>query len=159
MIKKSPTAINKHGNKINRDGYVFDSEKEDQFYRKFVKNCGYRFEVHPSYLLQELTQIPGTKKTKISAISYKPDFVIYDEYGQMIHVYDVKNSFGVYGIDQGNKLRFRLFAARYGVPVEAVVILAHEFKTIAQGVTKPLNDKDPLHKTDFNYSWIEATNY
>lgn len=64
-----------------------------------------------------------------------------------------------YGIDQGNKLRFRMFAVRYGVPVEAVVILAHEFKTIAQGVTKPLNDKEPLHKTDLNYSWIEATNY
>lgn len=159
MIKKSPTAINKHGSKIEADGYTFDSKKEFDFYDHFVKNCGFRFEVHPPFLLQELTQLPGTDRTKISAISYKPDFVIYDEYGQMIHVYDVKNSFGPYGIDQGNKLRFRLFAARYGVPVEAVVILAHEFKTIAQGVTKPLSDKDPLHKIDFNYSWIEATNY
>lgn len=159
-MSKSPTALNKRGTKVKcSDSYTFDSEKEHKFYHQFVKHCGFDFEVHPSFMLQELTEIPGTGKTKISAISYKPDFVIYGEHNQMIHVYDVKNSFGIYGIDQSNKLRFRLFAARYRIPVEAVVILAHEFKTIAQGVTKPLNDKTPLRKTDFNYSWIEATNY
>lgn len=156
----SPTALNKRGHKVHcSDGYVFDSDKEHNFYHRFVKNCGYKYEVHPSFVLQELTKLSSTNKAKISAISYTPDFVIFGDVGEMIHVYDVKNSFGPYGIDQSNKLRFRLFAMKYGIPVEAVVIRANDFKTIVQGVTKPLSDKQPLIKTDFDYRWLEATKY
>lgn len=155
-MNNRPTALNKRGTKIKADGYTFDSQKEFDFYDRFVKHCGFEYEVHPKFVLQDLTPI---NDGKITAIHYTPDFIIYDENRNYLHVYDVKNSFGAYGIDQGNKLRFRLFAVKYGTPVEAVVVLKNKFKTIAQGVTKPLNDKEPLHKTDFNYSWIEATNY
>ena len=37
---QSPTALNKRGNKVTIDGYTFDSQKEANFYTKFVKNCG-----------------------------------------------------------------------------------------------------------------------
>lgn len=159
-LSTSPTALNKRGHKVHcSDGYVFDSDKEHNFYHRFVKNCGYKYEVHPSFVLQKLTKLSSTNKAKISAISYTPDFVIFGDVGEMIHVYDVKNSFGPYGIDQSNKLRFRLFAMKYGIPVEAVVIRANDFKTIVQGVTKPLSDKQPLIKTDFDYHWLEATKY
>lgn len=153
-----PTALNKRGNKVHIDGYVFDSEKEAQFYQRFVKNSGFPFEVHPRFKLTELTELPGGGG-KISQIAYSPDFIIKNYDGSWMHVIDVKNSHGMYGIDQSNKLRFRLFAIRYGHPVEAVVIRKNDFKVITQGVTKPLNDKQPFVTSDFNYHWKDATNY
>ena len=78
---------------------------------------------------------------KVRAIRYIPDVVVFNHDGSIKHVYDVKNSFGPYGIDTGNKLRFNLFARKYGVPVEAVVVRKGDFKSIAQCVTKP---KKPL---------------
>lgn len=158
--KRSPTAPNVWGHKVHcSDGYTFDSDKEHDFYHRFVKHCGYKFAVHPNFKLQELTAISNVDKVNINAISYTPDFVIYDDQGNFKHVYDVKNSLGKYGIDASVKLRFRLFAAKYKFPVEAVAIRTHDFKVIAQGVTKPLNEKQPLIKKDFNYDWLEATNY
>lgn len=153
---KAPTALNKRGIKVSFDGYKFDSQKEYLFYSKFVKGSGYKFDVHPAYELVATTPI---EQAKIGSARYTPDFVIYDDGGKIKHVYDVKNSLTVYGIDASAKLRFRLFAARYGIPVEAVVVRANDFKTIAQCVTKPLNEKQPLIKRDFNYNWLEATNY
>lgn len=79
--------------------------------------------------------------------------------GSWRHVIDIKNSFGVYGIDQSVKLRFRLFALRYGHPVEAIVVRARDFKVITQGVTKPLNEKRPFITDNFDYEWKDATNY
>lgn len=156
MKNNSPTAMNKRGNKVILDGFTFDSEKEAQFYERFVKRCGLPFEVHPRFTLHELQEIEGGK---ISSISYSPDFIIFNHDGTWKHVIDVKNSHGMYGIDQSNKLRFRLFAMKYGHPVEAVVIRKNDFKVITQGVTKPLNDKEPLVVSDFNYHWKDATNY
>ena len=75
----------------------------------------------------------------------------------MMHVYDVKNSFGAYGIDQSAKLRFRMFAIKFKIPVEAVVVRKHDFKVIAQGVTKPRADKDPFITSNIKYDWIKAT--
>ena len=153
---QSPTALNKRGKKIEADGSKFDSKKEFDFYNRFVKDCGLPFEVHPRFIVEPKQEIQGGN---ISSIAYTPDFIIFDPSGNWLHVYDVKNSLGPYGIDQSNKLRFRLFAMRYGHPVEAVVVRTNDFKVITQGVTKPLNDKEPLIKRDFNYSWVEATNY
>lgn len=153
-----PTALNKRGNKVNIDGYVFDSEKEALFYQRFVKNCGFPFEVHPRFKLTELTELPGGK-AKISQIAYSPDFIIKDFKGNWLHVIDVKNSFGAYGIDQSVKLRFRLFALKFKHPVEAVVIRARDFKVITQGVTKQLNEKEPFITSNFDYHWKDATNY
>lgn len=152
----SPTALNKRGSKVDLDGYTFDSEKEALFYQRFVKPCGLPFEVHPRFVLKELQQIVDAK---ISAIAYSPDFIIKDFEGNWLHVIDVKNSFGPYGIDQANKLRFRLFAMKYGHPVEAVVIRKNDFKVITQGVTKQLKEKTPFITQGFNYHWRDATNY
>lgn len=157
-ILNSPTALNKRGNKVLLDGFTFDSTKEAQFYERFVKQCELPFEVHPRFKLTELTELPGGGG-KISQIAYSPDFIIKNSDGSWRHVIDVKNSHGMYGIDQSNKLRFRLFAIKYGHPVEAVVVRSRDFKVITQGVTKPLNDKKPLIVHDFDYHWRDATNY
>ncbi|MCI1985307.1 MAG: DUF1064 domain-containing protein [Lactobacillus sp.] len=154
---KAPTAINKRGTKVYLDGYTFDSQKEADFYQHFIKDCGFVYRVHPRFVLQPLMPIEGT--AKMSQVAYTPDFVVFDEYKDMMHVYDVKNSFGAYGIDTGNRLRFKWFTAMFKIPVEAVVVRAHDFKTIAQGVTKPLNEKAPLIRRDVNYRWQEATAY
>lgn len=116
---QSPTALNKRGKKIEADGFKFDSKKEFDFYNRFGKGCGLPFEVHPRFIVEPKQEIQGGN---ISSIAYTPDFIIFDPSGNWLHVYDVKNSLGPYGIDQSNKLRFRLFAMRYGHPVEAVVV-------------------------------------
>ncbi|EPI5742174.1 DUF1064 domain-containing protein [Enterococcus faecalis] len=92
---QSPTALNKRGNKVTIDGYTFDSQKEANFYTKFVKNCGLPFEVHPRFKLTELTPT-ADGVGKISAIAYSPDFIIKNLDGSWRHVIDIKNSFGVY---------------------------------------------------------------
>lgn len=158
--KSSPTALNKRGTKVDADGMRFDSMKEYDFYQHYVKICeayGYNYKVHPRYMLMPLTPLESVDGAKIAAIKYTPDFVVYDTEGIIAHVYDVKNSLGAYGIDQGNKLRFRLFAAQYGIPVEAVVLRAHHFKSIAQGLTKSRKTTDPIIRTDFRYPWTDAT--
>lgn len=148
-----PTALNKRGNKIMIDGHKFDSQKEADFYTRFVRDCGRSFKIHPKFELMPLTHLDGAN---LSSVRYTPDVVIYDSTGNMAHVYDVKNSFGMYGIDAGNKLRFKWFARIYHIPVEAVVVRAHDFKVIAQGVTKQLPEKSPLVKSSFDYMWQEA---
>lgn len=152
-----PTALNKRGNKVKMDGYTFDSSKEAYFYQAFVKPSGYDFEVHPRLQLAKCSSLGP--KAKVSSMGYTPDFIIKDEEGRWLHVYDVKNSFGIYGIDASVKLRFKLFAVKYQHPVEAVVVRKYDFKVITQGVTKPLHGKEALVKTGFDYSWLEATNY
>lgn len=151
---KSPTALNKRGTKVRLDGYVFDSQKEADFYMRFVRDSGLQYTIHPKYVLTPLTEL---EKVKASQISYKPDFVIYKD-GKAAHVYDVKNSFGVYGIDSSVKLRFKLFLLTQGIPVEAVVVRKHDFKVIAQGITKQRKPTQPLVCTNLQYDWIEATN-
>lgn len=151
---KSPTALNKRGTKVHLDGYTFDSQKEADFYTRFVRDSGLRYTIHPKYVLIPLTELG---KVKASQISYKPDFVIYKD-GKISHVYDVKNSFGVYGIDGSVKLRFKLFLLTQGIPVEAVVVRKHDFKVIAQGITKQRKPTQPLVCTNLKYDWIEATN-
>ncbi|WP_143464123.1 DUF1064 domain-containing protein [Levilactobacillus enshiensis] len=150
----APTALNKRGNRVKLDGYTFDSQKEADFYTRFVKPSGLQYAIHPKYVLTPLTELG---QVKASQISYKPDFVIYKD-GEIAHVYDVKNSFGVYGIDSSVKLRFKLFLLKYGIPVEAVVIRKHDFKVIAQGITKQRKFTNPLVCTNMRYNWIEATN-
>lgn len=160
----SPTALNKRGKKIHKYGEDWDSQKELDFYERFIMNKW------PSELVQvhtrfELLKSRDIGQATINRISYTPDVVILDDKGQFKHVYDVKNSFTPYGIDAANKLYFRLFAMKYHIPVEAVVIRAHNFKSVAIGVTKQLRTTkdgkapDPIVRTDPDYDWIEATNY
>lgn len=152
-MTSSPTALNKRGDKVRLDGHVFDSQKEADFYNRFVKDCGYDFDVHPAFVLVDTASVADKK---VLAIKYTPDFVIYDEKGHFLHVYDVKNSFGIYGIDAVAKLRFKLFAVKNGFPVEAVVVKKNQFQTIAQGLSRSRPTTAPLYKHDFNYSWREA---
>lgn len=149
----APTALNKRGTKVHLDGYTFDSQKEADFYTRFVRDSELRYTIHPKYVLTPLTELG---KVKASQISYKPDFVIYKD-GKISHVYDVKNSFGVYGIDGSVKLRFKLFLLTQGIPVEAVVVRKHDFKVIAQGITKQRKPTHPLVCTNLQYDWIEST--
>ncbi|WP_373879908.1 DUF1064 domain-containing protein [Levilactobacillus brevis] len=151
---KSPTALNKRGTKVHLDGYTFDSQKEPTSIRDSfgIADCG--IQSIRKYVLTPLTELG---KVKASQISYKPDFVIYKD-GKIAHVYDVKNSFGVYGIDGSVKLRFKLFLLSQGIPVEAVVVRKHDFKVIAQGITKQRKPTHPLVCTNLLYDWIEATN-
>lgn len=153
---KSPTALNKRGNKVVCDGYKFDSEKEYLFYERFVKGCSYPFEVHTQFVLEESEEL---REGKIRSVSYTPDFIIKNSDGSFRHVIDVKNSFGIYGIDAVAKLKFNLFARKYKHPVEAVVIRTRDFKVITQSVTKGLNEKKPFITDNFNYHWLDATNY
>lgn len=153
----SPTALNKYGRKVTIDGHTFDSQKEADFYTRFIKPSGYRYKVHQTFLLAAIEEVaPGVKARQLR---YTPDFVIYDAEGNLLHVYDVKNSFGQYGIDSGPKEKFAEFLHKYHVPVEAVVVRAGDFKSIAQSVTKKRAEKDPLICTDIKYDWLEATNY
>lgn len=155
-MANSPTTINKRGTKVYRDGYTFDSAKEDYFYTEFVKKSGFDFDVHPKF---ELAKGGRLDRVNVRSVIYTPDFVIYDGVGQMTHVFDVKNSFGVYGIDPVVQLRFKLFLLRYKIPVEAVVVRTHDFKVIAQGVDRRRQPKTALVRTNINYDWIRATNY
>lgn len=151
-----PTALNKHGNRVELDGHSFDSEKEAAFYERFVKECGYRYEVHPRFILASPKTL-AVGKTRQHV--YTPDFVIYGEYGNMLHVYDVKNSFGAYGIDSGAKERFAWFTMLWHIPVEAVVVRKHSFRVIAQGVTKMRKITEPFVTDNLDYDWKEATRY
>lgn len=161
----SPTAINKRGTKIEKWGQKFDSQKELDFYERFIlKQVNpEHVSVHPHFVLAEKKLI--SQGASINSIRYTPDFVIYDDFMHILHVYDVKNSFGPYGIDNGNKLTFRLFAMHTGIPVEAVVVRRHDFKAACIGVTKQLNltgkasTPKPIIRNDVFYNWKEATNY
>lgn len=150
---RRPTALNKRGKKIHYDGYTFDSQKEFDFYMGFIKFSGAKFEIHPKFILEPKHQLTDYNT---HMIGYTPDVIVYDSKGDKVHVYDVKNSFGMYGIDASVKLRWTLFAGKFGIPVEAVVIRKHDFKTIAFGTTKTRDIKQPLICRDVFYDWHEA---
>ncbi|ANK63377.1 hypothetical protein AYR56_05305 [Loigolactobacillus backii] len=128
-MNNSPTALNKHGRKVLIDGYKFDSQKEANFYVRFVKDSGAEFEVHPKFEIMKSFMTNCGKK--IAHMVYTPDIVIYDSAGQMLHVFDIKNGFTPYAIDSAAKLRFKLFTKQYGRFVEIVVVRTHDFKTSA----------------------------
>ena len=46
-----------YGNKVEYDGFTFDSTKEFNFYKKFIKDCGYTFKVHEKFDLIEKIKI------------------------------------------------------------------------------------------------------
>ncbi|WP_347786916.1 DUF1064 domain-containing protein [Levilactobacillus brevis] len=153
---KSPTALNKRGTRVYLDGYTFDSQKEADFYTRFVRDSGLRYTIHPKFVLDPLQELPRDKRLKVGEESFKPDFVIYKG-DEIAHVYDVKNSFGIYGIPIDVNTKFKRFTRKYGIPVEAVVVRRHDFKTIAWGITKKRKFTHPLVCTNLQYDWIEAT--
>ena len=120
------------GKRVVYDGYTFDSAKERDFYVKFIKPSGLRFEVHPNFKIIDKFMVGGTY---VRGVWYKPDFVVYDHDGEIKHVYDVKPSVDSQGTDTAAKLRFKLFEKRYRIPVEVIVPRKHDFKMTILGIT------------------------
>lgn len=147
-----------YGQKTEYHGYKLDSIKELSFYQRFLEkydndpNSKFVIKVHPSYPILDSWELePGLR---IRGAGYKPDFVIEDRKGHLLHVIDVKNGFTAYAISDAAKLRFKLFTKRYGVPVECVVVRKNDFKVKVYGPTK----KTEIHiYNDINYQWQEAT--
>lgn len=137
-----------YGKKIKEGGITFDSQKEYSFYKKFLENSGYKIIVHDKFKLLEKNII--NDKISIRSVTYKPDFVVLDKDGEVKHVYDVKNGFTNYAIDRGAGLSFKLFAKKYGVPVEVVVVRTHDFKTKVLGTTKKYEIQ---YHNNVDYDW------
>lgn len=136
------------GEKVQLDGYTFDSIKEAKFYETFVKPSGYQFDVHHGFLLHPKITL-ANDRINLRSSKYTSDFVIYDGQGKIKHVYDLKNSFTSYAIDQAAALRFKMFSIKYGVPVEVVVPRAKSFRVKVMGTTKKFN---PVVKDNFDYT-------
>lgn len=131
--------MNHTAKKVTVGSFTFDSQKEAKFYENFIQNSGYKYEVHPSYVIKDKVAMGGVNLTRIS---YAPDFVVFDREGKIKHVYDVKPSINTqFGADTAAKLRFNLFARKYGVPVEVVVPRANDFKMKIYGLTKNVNTR------------------
>ncbi len=139
-----------YGNKVKENGITFDSQKEYDFYKRFLENSGVEsISVHEKFDLVEKNVI--NNHITLRGITYRPDFVIRDK-GQITHVYDVKNGFTPYAIDRGAGIVFKLFAKRYGIPVEVVVPRKYDFKTKIMGTTKKYDIQ--IHN-NINYDWSE----
>lgn len=123
------------GEKVEADGYTFDSKKEFQFYEKFIKDSGHPFQVHQPFTLHEAIELVDGA-VKIRSSRYTPDFIVYGNDDKPAHVYDLKNSFTSFAIDQAAALRFKWFEKEYGIPVEVVVPRANSFKVKIMGTTK-----------------------
>lgn len=137
-----------YGKKIKEGNITFDSQKEYNFYKKFLENSGYNIVVHDKFRLLEKNII--NDKISIRGITYKPDFVVCDKDGAIKHVYDVKNGFTNYAIDRGANISFKLFAETYKIPVEVVVVRTHDFKTKILGTTKKYEIQ---YHNNVDYDW------
>ena len=142
-----------YGNKIKEGGTTFDSQKEYNFYKKFLENSGYKIIVHDKFRL--LDKVVIDDKISIRGITYRPDFVVLDKDDIITHVYDVKNGFTNYAIDRGANLAFKLFAETYKIPVEVVVVRTHDFKTKILGTTKKYEIQ---YHDNVNYDWRDNDN-
>ena len=144
------------GKKSEYRGYKFDSLKEMAFYQRSLEkydndpDSEFIVKIHPNYEIIEKFKISGLT---IRGANFKPDFVIEDKQGNLLHVFDVKNSFTAYGVDASCKLRFKLFTKKYGVPVEAVVVRKNDFKVKVYGTAKKTNEH--IFK-NIEYNWRET---
>lgn len=130
------------GRKVELDGIKFDSKKEAQFYLQFVKSSGKQFTCHENFEVLSKFEVGGYTQR---GMFYRPDFIIYGPDGRE-HVYDVKTSLSSQGIDKGALLRFKLFAKRYGLPVEVVVPAKNKFRMKLFGFTTQLQPAHPRKK-------------
>lgn len=145
-----------YGKKTHYKDKIFDSVKELNFYKNFCEKYDspeskFVVKVHPSYQIIDKFELESG--LTIRGAKYTPDVVIEDHHGNILHAYDVKNSFTSYGVDASCKLRFKLFEKQYGVPVECVVALKNSFKIKIFGTTK--KTKINTFK-DINYDWREV---
>ncbi|MFT8477713.1 MAG: DUF1064 domain-containing protein [Liquorilactobacillus sp.] len=134
--------MNKAGTHFNRkieyDGYKFDSQKELNFYLTFVKECPYRFDIQRSFTVLDSCAIGGLKYRRTD---YKADFVIYNEDNSIRHVIDIKNGYTPYAIDPKSRLKFKMFGAKTGIPIEVVVPRKHDFRLQVLGLTTKFEER------------------
>lgn len=138
------------GKKVPLDGHKFDSEAEVKFYLQFVKPSGMRFDVHPHYRVMDMFPVGGYK---MRGMTYTPDFVVKRSDGSIAHVYDVKAGFTRYSVSTAARLRFKLFALRYHVPVECVIVRKHYFRVKILGLTTKL---DEYQRTSIDYDLADV---
>lgn len=129
------------GKKVPYKDWDFDSIKERDFFIQFIENSGKKFKVHPSYKIIDKFPLGGYNQR---GNTYTPDFVVYDDQGNVEHVYDVKTGINQRAVDTAAKLRFKLFSLKTGLPVEVVVPRKHDFKMKLPGYGK--SDIQPAHK-------------
>ena len=146
--RRKVTSASHFGKKSVVDGYKFDSQKELDFYLRYIKNSGYEFEVQKNLVLVDKFPLGSHN---VRSVSYKADFVVL-EGSRIKHVYDVKNGFNGYAIDDKSQLKFKLVAQKYHVPVEVVVLRKHDFKVGILGTTKKI---EVQARTNIDYEYSE----
>lgn len=146
MYKRTHAASH-FGKKVVLDGFKFDSLKEATFYQRYIKPSGYQFTTQERFTLLETFPL---ELVKLRQTVYKSDFVVYDKNGSIKHVYDVKNGYTEYAIDQKSKIKFSLFARKYGIPVEVVVMRKNYFNVAILGTTKKVK---PVPMINIDYDW------
>lgn len=135
------------GKKVKLDGETFDSRSEADFYLRYVKPSGMRFDVHPHYRVLDMFPVGGYK---MRGMTYTPDFVIKRPDGSIAHVYDVKAGFTRYSVSTAARIRFKLFTLKYHVPVECVIVRKHYFRVKIVGITKE------YQKTSIDYDLADV---
>lgn len=145
MIHKDKYAINKRKRKPKIDGITVGSLAEKEFYDRYIVSSGKRYDFQKKFVIQDEYDLGGIR---MSAITYKPDFVIYGSDGEIEHVYDVKASitprFGKRGteikpnvhVDSGMLAHILRFQARYRLPVELVANYSGRFRMTVMGAKK-----------------------
>ncbi|KRL81783.1 DUF1064 domain-containing protein [Ligilactobacillus equi] len=137
-----------HFNKRNDyKGEKYDSQKEAKFYQRYLEafEGSYIIRKHPQFDVLDRHAVGGMFGRKMV---YTPDFVVMNKQGEILHVFDVKNSITpnekgwtkspkVYASDS-SKMRIKLYQARYGIPVEIVVPMANGFRMTIIGLTKTI---------------------
>lgn len=137
------------GKKIEYHGEKFDSIREANFFKKFVEPFDYNYTLHENFRLHPIVELCNGV-IKLRSSSYKPDVVIRDDDGKLLHVIDIKSGFNTqYNIDPAAALRFKMFAIKYGIPVEVVVPNLKSFRVKVMGTTKKFK---PVTKHDLNYT-------
>lgn len=93
--------------KVTVDGITFDSKAESIYYQlhKYDSNM----KMQEKFVLMDKFRLNGKAYREIA---YKPDFTFYDEEGNLVKVIDVKGM-----ILPEFKIKAKLFANRYGIPI------------------------------------------
>ncbi|WP_413627706.1 DUF1064 domain-containing protein [Fructilactobacillus vespulae] len=99
-----------HAKRQEIDGIKFDSKAEALYYQNHVILLRKHFTVHESFEI--IPKFKVGKKNKRHRV-YSPDFVLYDNDGNMTKVIDVKPT----KVTADASLRMTLFEYKYGIPV------------------------------------------
>jgi hypothetical protein len=90
-------------------GIKFDSIAESKYYQMLLNQNVSNFKMQVEFVLQDKFKF-GTRT--IRAIKYKPDFVFYDEEGNITKVVDVKGT-----RTEVFNIKAKLFLSKYGIQI------------------------------------------